>query len=90
MKGEGAHNSLQRFIRAQAMFFVATAPSEGERVDVSPKGYHDTFAILDEHTGRVVRPDDPEFLALRPHFGLDHPGIRAAEAAHAPALRRWR
>ncbi|MBF6060943.1 pyridoxamine 5'-phosphate oxidase family protein [Nocardia terpenica] len=112
--------SLQQFIRAQAMFFVATAPSAGGRVNVSPKGYQDTFAILDEHTvayldlfgsgvetishlrengritimfcsftrnskilrlfgtGRVVRPDDPEFLVLRPHFGLDHPGIRAA------------
>ena len=42
--------SLREFIEAQAMFFVATAPSEGGRVNVSPKGYRDTFAILDEHT----------------------------------------
>lgn len=111
--------SLRRFIHEQAMFFVATAPSEGGRVNLSPKGYQDTFAILDEHTvayldlfgsgaetiahlrdngritvmfcsftrnsrilrlfgtGRVVRPDDPEFLDLGTHFGLDHPGIRA-------------
>ncbi|MGW4247893.1 pyridoxamine 5'-phosphate oxidase family protein [Nocardia sp. NPDC004722] len=111
--------SLRGFIGAQAMFFVATAPSEGGRVNLSPKGYQDTFAILDDHTvayldlfgsgaetiahlrdngritimfcsftrnsrilrlfgvGRVVRPDDREFLDLREHFGLDHPGIRA-------------
>lgn len=42
--------SLQEFIRQQAMFFVATAPSEGGRVNLSPKGYRDTFAVLDEHT----------------------------------------
>jgi hypothetical protein len=42
--------SLQEFIGQQAMFFVATAPSEGGRINLSPKGYQDTFAVLDEHT----------------------------------------
>jgi pyridoxamine 5'-phosphate oxidase-like protein len=42
--------SLREFIASQAMFFVATAPSEGGRINLSPKGYHDTFAVLDEHT----------------------------------------
>jgi hypothetical protein len=111
---------LRQFIEAQAMFFVATAPSDGGRVNLSPKGYQDTFAVLDDHTvayldlfgsgvetishlrengritlmfcsftrnsrilrlygtGRVVRPDDPEFAGLRSSFGLEHPGIRAA------------
>ncbi|MFJ4658891.1 pyridoxamine 5'-phosphate oxidase family protein [Nocardia sp. NPDC088792] len=111
---------LRQFIEAQAMFFVATAPSEGGRVSLSPKGYQDTFAVLDDHTvayldlfgsgvetishlrengritimfcsftrnsrilrlfgsGRVVRPDDPEFITLRTNFGVEHPGIRAA------------
>jgi Pyridoxamine 5'-phosphate oxidase len=32
------------------MFFVATAPSEGGRINLSPKGYRDTFAVLDDHT----------------------------------------
>jgi Pyridoxamine 5'-phosphate oxidase len=32
------------------MFFVATAPSEGGRINLSPKGYRDTFAVLDAHT----------------------------------------
>jgi len=42
--------SLREFIAEQAMFFVATAPSVGGRINLSPKGYHDTFAVLDEHT----------------------------------------
>lgn len=42
--------SLREFIGKQAMFFVATAPSDGGRVNLSPKGYRDTFAVLDEHT----------------------------------------
>jgi hypothetical protein len=42
--------SLRDFIGKQAVFFVATAPSEGGRVNLSPKGYHDTFAVLDERT----------------------------------------
>ncbi|OBK20861.1 pyridoxamine 5'-phosphate oxidase [Mycobacterium asiaticum] len=42
--------SLREFIAEQAMFFVATAPSQGGRVNLSPKGYADTFAVLDEHT----------------------------------------
>ena len=42
--------SLREFIGRQAMFFVATAPSDGGRINLSPKGYCDTFAVLDEHT----------------------------------------
>ena len=42
--------SLREFIDSHAMFFVATAPSEGGRINLSPKGYRDTFAVLDEHT----------------------------------------
>ncbi len=42
--------ALREFIGEQAMFFVATAPSEGGRVNLSPKGYRDTFAVLDDHT----------------------------------------
>ncbi|MFG1791043.1 pyridoxamine 5'-phosphate oxidase family protein [Nocardia sp. NPDC049149] len=113
-------DALRKFIGEQSMFFVATAPSDGGRVNLSPKGYRDTFAILDDHTvayldlygsgaetiahlrengritimfcsftrtskilrlfgtGRVARPDSAEFDDLRPHFGLQHPGIRAA------------
>ncbi|QIS11801.1 pyridoxamine 5'-phosphate oxidase family protein [Nocardia arthritidis] len=112
-------DKLREFIAGQSMFFVATAPSDGGRVNVSPKGYRDTFAVLGDHTvayldlfgsgaetiahlrdngritvmfcsftrtsrilrlfgtGRVVRPDSAEFDRLRPHFGLQHPGIRA-------------
>ena len=39
----------QTFIEQQHMFFVATAPTDGGRVNVSPKGY-DAFRILDDHT----------------------------------------
>jgi Pyridoxamine 5'-phosphate oxidase len=40
---------LRAFIEAQPMFFVATAPESGGHVNVSPKGYADTFAVLGEH-----------------------------------------
>jgi hypothetical protein len=40
----------RRFIEAQPLFFVATAPSGDEgHVNVSPKGY-DTFRVLDDTT----------------------------------------
>src|SRR5262245_57133589 len=42
-------DGLTTFLRAQRMFFVATAPSRGGHVNLSPKGL-DTFAILDPHT----------------------------------------
>ena len=37
------------FIRRQALFFTATAPSDDGRINVSPKGY-DTFVIVDPQT----------------------------------------
>ncbi|HYK84085.1 MAG TPA: pyridoxamine 5'-phosphate oxidase family protein [Ktedonobacteraceae bacterium] len=41
--------TLQSFIKAQPLFFVATAPlSEHGHVNLSPKGY-DTFCILSSH-----------------------------------------
>jgi hypothetical protein len=40
---------LTRWIGRQPMFFVATAPSEGGRVNLSPKG-HDTLRVLDDRT----------------------------------------
>ncbi len=39
---------LQRFIAAQPMFFVATAPGEG-RVNLSPKGM-DSLRVVDQNT----------------------------------------
>lgn len=38
---------LQKFIEAQKIFFVATAPSEG-RINLSPKGM-DSFRVLDSN-----------------------------------------
>jgi len=44
-------DKLAGFIRAQKMFFVATAPLSAEgSVNVSPKSYDNTFAILDPTT----------------------------------------
>jgi hypothetical protein len=40
---------LREWISAQHMFFVATAPSAGGHVNVSPKGL-DTFRVLDDST----------------------------------------
>lgn len=43
--------SIRAFIEAQPMFFVGTAPSGADGlVNVSPKGYRDCFAVLDERT----------------------------------------
>jgi Pyridoxamine 5'-phosphate oxidase len=46
---------LIKFIRRQPVFFVATAPcldaaGNGGHVNVSPKGYKDTFAVIDPLT----------------------------------------
>lgn len=38
---------LSEFIKQQPLFFVATAPADDGRINVSPKGY-DTFTIIDE------------------------------------------
>ena len=42
---------LQRWIAAQQMFFVASAPLAADgHVNVSPKGPIDTLRVLDPHT----------------------------------------
>ncbi len=46
---------LRKFIAGQPVFFVATAPcltddGDGGHVNVSPKGYADTFAVLGPRT----------------------------------------
>jgi hypothetical protein len=42
---------LAAFIERQPVFFVATAPLTGDgHVNVSPKGYAETFSIVDDHT----------------------------------------
>ncbi len=46
---EGIEGSLQAFIEAQEMFFVATAPHAAGHVNLSPKGL-DTLRILDART----------------------------------------
>ncbi|MEU0518246.1 pyridoxamine 5'-phosphate oxidase family protein [Streptosporangium sp. NPDC006007] len=44
------NDRLREFIEAQPVYFVATAPEQGGHVNVSPKGYPDTFAVLDDTT----------------------------------------
>jgi predicted pyridoxine 5'-phosphate oxidase superfamily flavin-nucleotide-binding protein len=41
---------LREFIEAQHVFFVATAPRDGGRVNLSPKGVDGTLQVVDEHT----------------------------------------
>ena len=48
-------DALVGWIREQALFFVATAPSEGGHVNVSPKGPIESFRIVD---GRTVEYED--------------------------------
>lgn len=40
---------LREFIERQQVFFVATAPSDAGRVNVSPKGVVGSFCIVNEH-----------------------------------------
>jgi pyridoxamine 5'-phosphate oxidase-like protein len=47
---DGIDEKLAAWIRRQHVFFVATAPSEGGHVNVSPKGPIGSLRILDEHT----------------------------------------
>jgi predicted pyridoxine 5'-phosphate oxidase superfamily flavin-nucleotide-binding protein len=47
---DGLDDRLRAFIAEQPLFFVATAPLDGGHVNVSPKGYRDTFAVIDDHT----------------------------------------
>ena len=47
---DGIDEKLAGWIRRQHVFFVATAPSEGGHVNVSPKGPIGSLRILDEHT----------------------------------------
>jgi predicted pyridoxine 5'-phosphate oxidase superfamily flavin-nucleotide-binding protein len=42
-------DEIAAFIAAQRVFFVATAPTDGGHVNLSPKGL-DTFAVLDANT----------------------------------------
>lgn len=47
----GLDDRLRKFISAQHVFFVATAPSgTGGHINLSPKGHRDTFAVLGPST----------------------------------------
>ena len=113
--------ALERFITAQRVFFVATAPLDANgHVNVSPKGL-DSLRVLDADTiayldyvgsgaetiahlrengrivvmlcafqgaprivrlhgrGEVLKPNDPDFRALRSRFPAE-PAARAAPA----------
>ena len=48
---DGIDAKLASFIEAQPLFFVGTAPLDGDGlVNVSPKGTRGTFKVLDAHT----------------------------------------
>lgn len=44
------NDRLREFISRQPVYFVATAPEQGGHVNVSPKGYADTFTVLGDTT----------------------------------------
>jgi hypothetical protein len=46
---EALDEKLIEWIGAQHVFFVATAPSDGGHVNLSPKG-HDSLRVLDANT----------------------------------------
>lgn len=45
---DGIDDELAAWLEAQPLFFVATAPTEGGHVNLSPKGY-DTLRVLGTH-----------------------------------------
>ncbi len=47
---DGIDAHLERWIGEQHMFFVGSAPREGEHVNISPKGPIDTLRVLDANT----------------------------------------
>ena len=47
---DGVDDDLAAFLAAQPVFFVATAPERGGHVNISPKGYPDSFAVLGPRT----------------------------------------
>jgi hypothetical protein len=48
---DGIDEKLGQFLAAQAVFFVATAPTAGDGlINLSPKGLAGTFAVLDPST----------------------------------------
>ncbi len=48
---DGIDDRLQRWMAAQPMYFVGSAPLDGDgHVNVSPKGPIDTLQVLDAHT----------------------------------------
>ncbi|MET8139563.1 pyridoxamine 5'-phosphate oxidase family protein [Sphaerisporangium sp. NPDC005288] len=47
---DALNDRLRTFISEQPVYFVATAPERGGHVNVSPKGYADTFTVLDDTT----------------------------------------
>lgn len=63
---DGIDDKLAAWIRAQRLFFVATAPLDGGHVNVSPKGPIETLRIVDAQT---IEYDD-------------HVGSGAETAAH--------
>jgi len=63
---ERIDDKLAAWIGQQHLFFVATAPSEGGRINVSPKGPIGSLRILDPHTVEYA----------------DHVGSGAETAAH--------
>jgi hypothetical protein len=47
---DGIDERLGAWIARQPMFFVGTAPRDGGRVNVSPKGLDGTLAVVDSHS----------------------------------------
>ena len=62
-------DELTDWMGRQHVFFVATAPSEGGHVNVSPKG-HDVLRVLDPHRVAYLdltgRPGHPRKMGLVP------------------------
>jgi hypothetical protein len=83
---------MAAFIARQHVFFVATAPPAGGRVNLSPKGY-DSFRVHGGVPGRVQPHVDRRVAGARRGRRAGHPVVIVAGPSPASVLAsagtRW-
>jgi len=78
-------DKLAAWIAGQRLFFVATAPSEGGHVNVSPKGPISTLAVLGNcnKAGPATKPTRLSVSTTRPPSQKVRPDRRGSSRHHS-------